>query len=756
MAAPICKDKTSTASCGMSCTVCAPVANGTVGCNGECTLACDLNHHLLLPRAAPRWRVFSPRTTRPAAIAACPARMARIAALPRPASPTRAPARAAPGTEGPVVQGPRAGASRPGHAIPERRATLFPNGFETFCARKPSAQRKTPPSRYGRPTPRGCSSPRRGLEAETSGGVLGFLDFRTAKHDVQLRGGGPSEPTVGAGRLPGGRAAVRTARGQVVGGTTARSRTGRCTCGGCPKRRAPRRILGSGRPRPKRAHAWWPSTLAGFVRDARRRRIRCRGHPRPSLDENFDQVAPFVGELVDRETFDEVEAHQKGGATSIAAADSLRGTDSRSRRIREGHGDLRLEHVYLLPRAGRPPEITIIDCIEFNERFRCGDAAAEVAFLAMELEAAGRPGSRPVSWPASRRPATTSASTTSSTFTCRTGPGFAARWRRSWPPMRARPLSCAVEAARRRGGISGSRARLAAFPCRRPSCSRWAERPAAARARSPLGSEKRSRFRWARLDCARKALAGIAPTTRGDGHLYTTEMTERTYASLSLVGRGARVRAWRHLGRDLLRLALAGTGGRSGEPIRGAVRLSRSPLPRQRGAAVEAAGAWGGALDIRCHRRDARGVAGPLSANRAGGSRSRLGRGHEPVRGGFVDGRARASPPHRRSAGSRHTDWVNALTRAVPRRVCGGRGACRRTFPASDRRRPIGAIIRGPRRHRCWSAYCTIPRRPRRSTCRHKRRQRLGSALGAKTSPRHEEIPARWKTKEEFWSSTTR
>jgi hypothetical protein len=63
----------------------------------------------------------------------------------------------------------------------------------------------------------------------------------------------------------------------------------------------------------------------------------------------------------------------------------------RAGRIREGHGDLRLEHVYFLPDASGAEQVTVIDCIEFNERFRCGDVAAEVAFLAMELEGVGRP-----------------------------------------------------------------------------------------------------------------------------------------------------------------------------------------------------------------------------------------------------------------------------------------------------------------------------------------------------------------------------
>jgi predicted kinase len=55
-------------------------------------------------------------------------------------------------------------------------------------------------------------------------------------------------------------------------------------------------------------------------------------------------------------------------------------------RVREGHGDLRLEHVYLDDRS----DPTIIDCIEFNERFRFTDVCADVAFLSMDLAAHGR------------------------------------------------------------------------------------------------------------------------------------------------------------------------------------------------------------------------------------------------------------------------------------------------------------------------------------------------------------------------------
>ena len=101
-----------------------------------------------------------------------------------------------------------------------------------------------------------------------------------------------------------------------------------------------------------------------------------------NVAENFAQVEPFVGDLVDAGTFNEVRAFQTGELQQ--RADVFRARVA-ARRIREGHGDLRLEHVYFLHQP------TVIDCIEFNERFRCGDVASEIAFLAMELEAARRP-----------------------------------------------------------------------------------------------------------------------------------------------------------------------------------------------------------------------------------------------------------------------------------------------------------------------------------------------------------------------------
>jgi uncharacterized protein len=54
-------------------------------------------------------------------------------------------------------------------------------------------------------------------------------------------------------------------------------------------------------------------------------------------------------------------------------------------KIRDCHGDLHLEHICIAD------EVIVFDCIEFNERFRFSDVAAEVSFLTMDLDYNGYP-----------------------------------------------------------------------------------------------------------------------------------------------------------------------------------------------------------------------------------------------------------------------------------------------------------------------------------------------------------------------------
>ncbi|HSQ57983.1 MAG TPA: AAA family ATPase, partial [Gemmata sp.] len=57
---------------------------------------------------------------------------------------------------------------------------------------------------------------------------------------------------------------------------------------------------------------------------------------------------------------------------------------------RDCHGDLHLDHIYHLPDRASPGDLAIIDCIEFNERFRFIDPVADMAFATMDFEYHGR------------------------------------------------------------------------------------------------------------------------------------------------------------------------------------------------------------------------------------------------------------------------------------------------------------------------------------------------------------------------------
>ena len=57
--------------------------------------------------------------------------------------------------------------------------------------------------------------------------------------------------------------------------------------------------------------------------------------------------------------------------------------------IREVHGDLRLEHVFLYPDRTPPRDVMVIDGIEFYPGLRRIDVVADIAFLVMELQFAG-------------------------------------------------------------------------------------------------------------------------------------------------------------------------------------------------------------------------------------------------------------------------------------------------------------------------------------------------------------------------------
>jgi len=101
-----------------------------------------------------------------------------------------------------------------------------------------------------------------------------------------------------------------------------------------------------------------------------------------NVQENFTQTEPYIGRTIDQQSWRAIR-----GATLRFLEVNQRLFERRvaQGRIRDGHGDLHAASVCMTE------PIAIFDCIEFNDRFRCGDVAAEVAFLAMDLEHNGRP-----------------------------------------------------------------------------------------------------------------------------------------------------------------------------------------------------------------------------------------------------------------------------------------------------------------------------------------------------------------------------
>jgi aminoglycoside phosphotransferase family enzyme/predicted kinase len=104
---------------------------------------------------------------------------------------------------------------------------------------------------------------------------------------------------------------------------------------------------------------------------------------RGNLVENFEQTEDFVGDLIAAGAFRAIRSSQ---LSFLEIRRRLFEERVEGGRIRDGHGDLRAEHIAFLP------GIVIVDCIEFADRFRECDVAADLAFLAMDLEFLGHAG----------------------------------------------------------------------------------------------------------------------------------------------------------------------------------------------------------------------------------------------------------------------------------------------------------------------------------------------------------------------------
>lgn len=102
-----------------------------------------------------------------------------------------------------------------------------------------------------------------------------------------------------------------------------------------------------------------------------------------NVADNFTALRGGGEDVVAPAVLDEIERWQRSFLREHRELFERRMIDGS---VRDGHGDLRLEHVFFHDSN----DFEVIDGIEFDERYRFGDVCSDVAFLAMDLARLGR------------------------------------------------------------------------------------------------------------------------------------------------------------------------------------------------------------------------------------------------------------------------------------------------------------------------------------------------------------------------------
>ena len=117
---------------------------------------------------------------------------------------------------------------------------------------------------------------------------------------------------------------------------------------------------------------------AGTAAEGTRDAVRARWQA------SFDQTRPHRGGVLDATHTAEVE---RLAMRYLAGREALFASRIADGLVRDGHGDLLADDIFVLPDGPR-----VLDCLEFDDRLRYVDGLDDAAFLAMDLERLGSPG----------------------------------------------------------------------------------------------------------------------------------------------------------------------------------------------------------------------------------------------------------------------------------------------------------------------------------------------------------------------------
>ncbi|KXS50785.1 MAG: hypothetical protein AWU57_4830 [Marinobacter sp. T13-3] len=102
-----------------------------------------------------------------------------------------------------------------------------------------------------------------------------------------------------------------------------------------------------------------------------------------AMQENFDQIRPLLDDPALLKQLDNLEEWTR---TTFERQRDLIASRRANGLVRECHGDLHLANITVFE-----DQVTVFDCIEFNEPFRWIDVINDLAFLLMDLESRKEP-----------------------------------------------------------------------------------------------------------------------------------------------------------------------------------------------------------------------------------------------------------------------------------------------------------------------------------------------------------------------------